>query len=251
MTDTTRLLHFLGVAIFATLLFSSCKKDDPKPGVSPPETVSYLRFTSEVDGVAVEYDTIKYVNEFGNQFGIETVRYFISNVEFVGSDGDAVAVDEAIYVDMRDPGYDLKEYTSTLPNGIYTEMRFTFGLDSAMNQTGAFPNFPETAMEWPIMMGGGYHYMKLEGKYIDGGSYNHFNFHTGPLGGNQNYFQVNIPMYVEIIDGSFDVTLTMEIQNWFRNPNTFDLTAIFGGMMGDQTKQLLVKENGHDVFHVE
>ena len=247
------MFRVFGAVILIVPLVWSCEKGDPKPGGEKPpvETVSYLRFHSEVDGVAVEYDTIQYVNDFGNHFGIETVRYFISNVEFVGSEGDTVAVDEAIYVDMRDPGFDVMEYNGAFPDGVYTEMRFTFGLDSVMNQTGAFPNFPETAMEWPIMMGGGYHYMKLEGKYLDGESYNHFNFHTGPLDGNQNYFQVTVPMYVEIIDGSFDVTLTMEIQNWFRNPNTFDLTAIFGGMMGDQTKQDLVRENGHDVFHVE
>ena len=246
-------LTLVGVYLILASLTSSCKKDDDKPDeIKPPaETTSYLRFNHEVDGTAVVYDTLQYTNTFGNTFSIETIRYFISNVEFAKINGETIVVDEAIYIDPRKPGYESKTYTSAMQNGTYTEMRFTFGLDSAMNQTGAFPNFPETAMEWPMMMGGGYHYMKLEGKYLDDDSYNHFNFHTGPLGGHKNYFQVVIPIDLSIVDGSFDLTLTMEIQNWFDNPNTFDLTAIYGGMMGSQEKQEMVKANGHDVFHVK
>ena len=246
-------LILVGVLLLLISLVSSCKKDDDKPDeIKPPtETTSYLRFNHEVDGTAVEYDTLQYTNAFGNTFSIETIRYFISNVEFAKANGETITVDTAIYVDPRKPGYESRTYTSAFPNGTYTEMRFTFGLDSAMNQTGAFPNFPETAMEWPMMMGGGYHYMKLEGKYLDEDSYNHFNFHTGPLNGNQNYFQVAIPIDLVITDQSFDLNLTMEIQNWFQSPNTFDLTAIFGGMMGSQEKQEMVKNNGHDVFQVK
>ncbi len=236
------------VLIILSSSISSCKKDDNKP---PKEFTSYLRFNHEVDGLSVEYDTLKYTNAYGNIFSIETIRYFISNIEFAKADGETIAIDEVIYVDPREPGYDLKKYDTEFPNGTYTELRFTFGLDSDMNKTGAFPDFPETAMEWPIPMGGGYHYMKLEGKYLHEKSYNHFNFHTGPLDGNQNYFQVAVPMDLAIEDKTFDVSLTMEIQNWFKNPNTFDLDAIFGGMMGDQEKQELVKANGHDVFKVK
>jgi len=244
-------LNLVVVLILLTSVVSSCKKDEAKPDDTKPPIASYLRFNHEVDGTEVEYDTLKYINAFGNTFSIETIRYFISNVEFVKANGEVVAIDSAIYIDPRNPGYESKTYTSALPNGTYTEMRFTFGLDSAMNQTGAFPNFPETAMEWPMMMGGGYHYMKLEGKYLDDDSYNHFNFHTGPLDGNKNYFQVAIPINLIVDDGSFDLTLTMEIQNWFKNPYTFDLTSISSGMMGNQNNQEIVKNNGHDVFHVE
>lgn len=241
---------FMAILIVAAASLSSCGKDDSKP--EPVQQIkSHLRIKHQVDGEAVVYDTIRYSNAFGNAYSIETVRYFISNVEFVKANSEVVAIAESIYIDPRTEGSDLKEFTTTLPNATYTEMRFTFGLDSAMNQTGAFPNFPEAAMEWPMMMGGGYHYMKLEGKYAEGDSYNHFNFHTGPLNNNLNYFQVAIPIDLQVTDGSFDITLVMEIQNWFSNPYTFDLATISGGMMGDQSKQEMVKNNGHDVFHVE
>src|SRR5690554_4931383 len=248
------LILFSGLLFVFSLLFS-CKKDNPEPDNTPtpaPTTVeSFIKFKHKIDNIAVDFDTVKYVNDFGNDFSIETIRYFVSNVAFVKSNGDVVNITNAIYVDAREAVYNQKKFTTAIPNGEYTEMRFTFGLDSVMNQTGAFNNFPEAAMEWPMMMGGGYHYMKLEGRYEDQGSYNHFNFHTGPLNNNKNYFQVAVPMSLTVSNGSFDVSLSMEIQNWFKNPNSFDLTTISQGMMGSQTKQELVKSNGFDVFSVE
>lgn len=249
---SSSLILVSGLFIASSLLFS-CKKDNTEPiDDSTPTTVeSYLRFKHKVDNQAIEYDTVKYVNDFGNNFSIETIRYFISNIAFVKSNDDIVDITDVIYVDPRNEGYDQKKFKKAIPNGQYTAIQFTFGLDAIMNQTGMFNNFPEAAMEWPVMMGGGYHYMKLEGRYQDQASYNHFNFHTGPLDNNENYFQVELPMTLNVSNGAFDVTLSMEIQNWFKNPNSFDLSTISQGMMGDQTKQELVKNNGIDIFSVE
>lgn len=246
------LILFSGLLFVFSLLFS-CKKDnlDPNSSSPNPALVSYLRFNHYVDDLTVSYDTVMYVNDFGNNFSIETIRYFISNVAFVHSNGQVINIVDAVYVDPRLEGYDQLKITSSIPNGHYIGIKFTFGLDSIMNQTGVFNNFPEAAMEWPMMMGGGYHYMKLEGRYEHQGNYNHFNFHTGPLNNNKNYFQVELPMSMNVNNGVFDITLAMEIQNWFKNPNSFDLTTIAQGMMGSQTKQELVKNNGIDVFSVE
>lgn len=243
--------YFLAFILLPLGLFStSCEKDDEDPG-DWPTVESHLNFRAVVDGEPVEYDTLMYVNEAGNVFGVETIRYFVSNVALVDLSGERVPVDTAIYVDHRDEAYTRKSYPGAFPNGTYTAVEFTFGLDSAMNRTNAFINFPEAAMEWPVPMGGGYHYMKLEGKYALGEDFNHYNFHTGPLDGNHNYFQVHVPVHFEIADGRFDLTVEMEIQNWFRDPHTFDLSEIDHGMMGNQEKQQQVKENGHDVFSVQ
>jgi|SRR5690554_158658 len=248
---TTSLLLLTSFILLITSFLSSCNKDNPDPTPNPTIVESYLKFKHQVDNQPVVFDTVMYINDFGNNFSIETIRYFISNVAFVKSNGSIVNIYDAIYVDGRLEAYKQKKITKAIANGDYTEIRFTFGLDSEMNQTGAFNNFPEAAMEWPMMMGGGYHYMKLEGRYENQNMYNHFNFHTGPLNNNKNYFQVALPMSLKVTNGSFDVSLAMEIQNWFKNPNSFDLTTIAQGMMGDQNKQELVKNNGFNVFSVE
>src|SRR5690554_1911095 len=236
-------LLLMSSLLFALSLLFSCKKDSPEPtqGSSSTLVESILTFKHKVDGQPIDFDTVKYTNFFGNTFSVETLRYFISNVMLINSLGETINIQDVIYVDAREEEHSQFKLITTIPNGNYTAMRFTFGLDSVMNQTGLFNNFPEAAMEWPMMMGGGYHYMKLEGRCEIEDSYNHFNFHTGPLNKNKNYFNVEIPMNLDVANGSFDVALVMEIQNWFQNPNTFDLTTISQGMMGDQVKQQLVK----------
>lgn len=238
---------------FSVCVIAACKKDNPKPdGNSPSNTVnSSISFHHNVNQQPVEYDSIRYTNDFGNEFSIETIRYFISNVTFINNSGDSVLIADKIYIDSRESDYDKKEITQSIPNGNYSMLVFTFGLDSAMNQTGLFNNFPEAAMEWPIAMGGGYHYMKLEGKYKDQGNKTPFNFHTGPLNKNKNYFQIELPMNLTVSQGVFDIILSLEIQNWFKDPHSFDLTQISSGMMGEQTIQELVKDNGQDVFTIE
>jgi hypothetical protein len=49
-------------------------------------------------------------------------------------------------------------------------------------------------MEWPIMMGGGYHYMKLEGKFDSAAIVKNYQTHTGPTNGNQNYISLDLPI---------------------------------------------------------
>ena len=75
-------LTLVVILLLLVSLTSSCKKDDDIPDeIKPPaESTSYLRFNHEVDATAVEYDTLQYMNAFGNTFSIETIRYFISNV---------------------------------------------------------------------------------------------------------------------------------------------------------------------------
>ena len=42
----------------------------------------------------------------------------------------------------------------------------------------------------------------------------------------------------------------MNIDNWFRNPNTYDINAFGSAIKQNQEAQRLLKENGHDVFEV-
>lgn len=231
-------------------LICSCHKTDSQPKNSGEETISSLRFVHQVNAQSIFFDTLQYENAAGNIYSIETLRYFISNLKFENSGGDFISIDSVIYIDARYEDTKVKMYHNPIPNDVYTAVHFTFGLDSTMNKPGRFKDFPEAAMEWPIPMGGGYHYLKLEGKYIDQQTYNHYNFHTGPFQTNTNYFDVMLPLNMEVHNGSFDICLGMEIQNWFESPHLINLKNIGGGIMSNQEMQELIKENGHDVFFI-
>jgi hypothetical protein len=106
-------------------------------------------------------------------------------------------------------------------------------------------------MEWPIPLGGGYHYMKLEGKVAAGEVQNNFQAHTGPTNGNQNYIEVSLDGSLFLVDNPQALlVIGMDINKWWNNPNLLDLNEITM-VMGNQAVQEKLKANGMDVFHVE
>ncbi|NQV01648.1 MAG: hypothetical protein HQ542_03310, partial [Bacteroidia bacterium] len=122
----------------------------------------------------------------------------------------------------------------------------------------------ESFMFWPQYLGGGYHYMKLNGKWLDENQQvNPFDFHLGIgqiyysypdsiTGFVQNYFQVTLPNSSFLMEKNQtkEILLIMNIENWFRNPNTYDHNIWRGDIMQKQEAMQLACENGHDVFTV-
>ena len=107
-------------------------------------------------------------------------------------------------------------------------------------------------MEWPIPMGGGYHYMKLEGEYINNLETNFFNLHAGGLDGNPYEIHIDLPNSgFEISTNSLELTLNMEISNWLRNPTDWDFAYWGPGIMGNPDAQATVQKNGQNVFSIE
>lgn len=228
------------------VLVLACKKDE----VKIESHTSEITFLHSVDGNLSHFNEFIYTNEYGNNYNLLTLRYFISEVELKALDNDIIKFDDIIYVDASNPDFLKATFNKKIPNKTYSQIKFTFGISTTQNVTGLFNNFPQTSMEWPVPMGGGYHYMKLEGKLANLSDTINYNVHTGPLNGNPNYFEVVLPLDLQVEDNKFAINLNMEINNWFNNPNTINLEDIVGGMMGNQDMQQKLKENGVDVFSI-
>jgi len=211
-------------------------------------------------------DSLCYTNAVGNEFMITEIQWFISNLMLQNEQNEWVELghqntpngsSKIFYIDTNIPETQTLDIAH-IPVGKYKALRFTFGLDEEDNQTGLFSNPPESNMFWPDPLGGGYHYMKLNGRFINAeNELVPLNIHLG-IGQNedhtefyQNYFTVELPIDFEIkenTENQFD--LTMIIDNWFRNPNLYDFIEFGSAIMQNQTAQQLLKENGQDVFSV-
>lgn len=233
----------LSFMLISAIFLQSCEKEHEQKD-------STLRFTHKVGTADVIYDSVMYTNAASNLYSVETLRYFVSDLMLTNASGDSFVVDTAIYLDARDEATLTHVYSLVLPEKDFTHITFNFGFSNADNHSGMYPSLPESGMAWPEMMGGGYHYMKLEGKFMNNSSLANFKVHTGMLNGNANYFTVTLPLTETISEGHFDLTINMNLNNWFSDPHTFDLTNILGGMMGNQTAQTQIKENGYSVFSV-
>ena len=212
-----------------------------------------------VDGNTVAADTLCFHNDAGNVYMINEIQWFISHIELKNEKGEWIALNEG--KDIHYLEYKTSEnapfHWQSIPNGTYTALHFTFGLDETDNQTGLFANPPESEMFWPDPLGGGYHYMKINGKWLD--AENNLIPMCIHLGTGQNaeltefypnHFSVEIPFDNPIVQANCSITISMNINNWFRNPHTYDFNDYGSGIMQNQAAQQTLKENGHDVFSV-
>ena len=211
-----------------------------------------------INGKPLITDTLCYINEAGNEFMITEIQWFLSQIELQDEQGVWIPMEPRIfYIDTNIPENQTYRISS-IPTGKYKTLRFTFGLDEEDNRTGLFSDPPESHMFWPEPLGGGYHYMKLNGKYLDENEeLAPLNIHLG-IGQNeshtefyQNYFSVEILIDFAILENAENqLNLTMIIDNWFRNPNLYDFNEYGSAIMQNQAAQQALKENGNDVFKI-
>ncbi len=252
--------------IFTTisLVFTACEKEEEIiEGCTDTGAINYntnatndngsckynlsLNFTHTVDGNALETDQMIYSNAATQNYSVQTLRYLLSDITLHSANGTSTLLDEVHFITISDPStfnLDIQDLNSAN----YTAISFTMGLDSLKNITDNYLNesfFP--SFSWPDFMGGGYHYMQLEGDYTT--AFQGYATHTGGTDGIDFSFTKNFPVSLNIANANTTVTINMEINNWYSNPNIINLTT--DGIMDNANKQALLQANGiADVFSV-
>ena len=201
-----------------------------------------INFKHYVDGSELVANEMIYTNESNYNYSIRTLRYLISDITLHTNNGNLTLLDEVHFVDISiDSTLSLNIPQINYQN--YTSISFTMGLDSIKNITDLFLNenfFP--SFVWPQFLGGGYHYMQLEGDFNS--ELTGYTTHTGGTDGIDFSFNKIFP-----INDITHININMEITNWYKNPEIFELTT--DGIMGDINKQVILKGNGiEDVFSV-
>ncbi len=250
----TRLYQYFFTIIAFLALVVSCKHENVEP-VAPR-----FLFKTNVDGSELQKGIMKYTNMAGNLYEVDELQCFISEVRLTAANGEVFPIvsDSGIhYIDIDIP-YTLEwNPADRLPVSSYTSISFIFGIDEAKNKIGLFVNPPERDMFWPDMMGGGYHYMKMNGKWkATGDTIKPFNLHLG-IGMNedgtvfyQNYFKVTLPLNIQTTPNNNVFTITMNIEKWFEAPNLWDWNQTGGQIMQNQNAMLKACENGANAFAV-
>ena len=206
-----------------------------------------IRFEHEVDGDVLELETGSYANAAGNRYSVTRLEYIITEISLAGDDGGSADIASHHYLNESCGGS--KRLSADVPGGSYSALRFRFGIGEEGNVTGGLPN--RTAynnMAWPDNMGGGYHYMRLEGLYDDGGQAASFLSHTGPTAGKDFSFFVELPIALEVDAGDWEIAVAMNVNNWFDDP-VYDFTGT-GMIMGNADAQVLHRDNGANLFTV-
>ena len=248
-------LFFILISLF--FLAASCRKEE--------KGTIEIAFTHTVVGAPVQLNQLIYTNTAGNHYQINEVKYFISNIILIDTEGKPTVVtqDDGIhYVDLSSEKT-LRWQIEEVPPKNYTAISFVFGLDEKDNQSNRFVNPPECNFSWSEHLGGGYHYMQINGKFLNkDDNLQNMNIHTG-IGqlyneNNKitafvhNYFTVTLPVLFSVTENNTTpLTINMEIQRWFDTPNLYNFDDFGEGIMQNQHAQKLLKENGGNVFDVQ
>jgi hypothetical protein len=248
------------------LIYYSCKKDK-STDTSQTNNIIFT-FTQKVNGASLKFDTMMYRTSIGNSYMITDLQYFISRVSLHTFNGSwkSILTDDGIhYIDASDNKSCTWWVNDNFPNIKVDSVSFVFGLDEPQNTSGRFPDPPQRDMFWPDILGGGYHYMKMNMKWENDTMTQSqpFMFHLGIgqiykgnssnpdsiIGFVQNYFKVSLPCEPYLVtNGDHQIILQMNIEKWFDGQNAFNFTSYPNGIMQDQQGMTLACSNGRKAF---
>lgn len=255
--------------VMIVISFTACNDDEPDLPVEETGKI-ILHFKHLLNGNPIQFDTLMYVNAAGNPYMINEIQYFISDIILYNKNGSMVLIDDweiIHYVDTDLTDSQRWEVFDKIPAGTYDSISFNFGIPDDKNISFMFVNPPESFMFWPEYLGGGYHYLKLNGKWLAAGQTiqtTPFDFHLGRgqvyfsypdsiTGFIPNEFTVSLPgSGFQINTGqSIDINIIMNMEQWFQDPHIYDHDIWGGYIMQNQDAMQMVKENGHNVFSIE
>lgn len=239
--------------IIAAMIACSCNNDDDD---NTPVNVSLLfNFSQNWEGTnvsAVDIGTTIFTNENNDQLTIARLRYLISNIQLTNSDGVTTDIEGYQLVDLSDASTLSFAPNVSVLEGSYT-MSFVYGFNEEDNVGGAYPDLNAASWNWPAELGGGYHFMQMDGQYdVDTTAPMPYNYHNGTAKVSdgvfeQNFVEVTIPNLIEVSEGG-TIEIIMDISEWYKNPYTWDLSVFDISLMANYDAQKKMNLNAGSVF---
>lgn len=254
------------ISAILSIGLSSCKKDEAIVETKIVEKIPATFTTSIsmeqlVNGQILQLNSPNtiYQNKKGQNFNVTRLRYLISDISFHKSDGNSFSIDEYHLVDVSDSSTFTFYPKTKVPEGKYESISFTFGFDAKDNQTGINADLNILNWQWPLALGGGYHYMQLEGNYDSAGVSKVFATHMGkardasnqPYIFENNHFQAFPDSSGIDISSDFHFSIIMNVEQWYENPYTWDFNLYNTSTMPNYDAQKKLNLNGPSVFSIK
>lgn len=219
--------HFIGIVtmLFVVSIFPGCKKDSKDEPKETPVTMGtlkiHLKHYWDQDALIMSPHT--YYTAAQDTIRITKLSYYLSNVMLQSTAGEWVSLGNYNLVDLDDPSTtDITIENMPVDNGSYKKIRFSIGVDSARNHTGAQTGAldPGYGMFWSWNTG--YIFFRIKGGFNTTQNY------SLDIGGDQNLPVVEIdlpvdPNPVTVPNKTLDLQLKMDLKAFFNSPNAYDL----------------------------
>ncbi len=206
---------FLLLFAFCTTVFTSCKNEQPEPAGDGDTNNLTLEFDNRVGAQKLVLGTTPYKNDFGEEFSVTTLNYFISNVSLKKTDGTVVKFPDQYFLIRQVDSNTWEPELKNVPAGDYSEVSFMVGVDSLKSaspiagRTGVLDTYAygEDNMWWG--WNSGYIFFKFEGTSpvvpANGAGLRPFQYHVGGYGGYTNRAPNNIRTVTLPLNGTATV----------------------------------------------
>lgn len=189
-------IHKLLLAVcLAPLLLLSCNKEKVQPPFDEGNLAPFsIEFDNIVGGQNLYLDREAYVNASGEPYSVTLLQYYISNIMVRKADGTQYIVpQDSSYFLIKEHDPDSRFARVHVPEGDYTELTFTLGVDSLRStmsidrRKGVLD--PGAGMDEGMYWGwnSGYIFFKMEGTSpdapLDPSGQHKFRYHIGGFGG--------------------------------------------------------------------
>jgi hypothetical protein len=172
--------------------------------------------------------------------------------------GDVTTLNEYTLVDLENESTLNFSSNQSVSLGEYTKVSFIFGFTNEDNGNGIYPELNSASWNVPAMLGGGYHYMQLDGKFVNStGAQAGYNYHAiraadnpgpSPSFPQDTFFEVNLGAIT--LSENTQINIEMDISQWFENPYLWDLNEYNQMLMPNSAAQILMFNNGQNVFNL-
>ena len=243
-----RMLLFLLTGLLA---WSACSSPEEAQSASVAVRFSHNWENTPVN--AADFNILKFTNENGEMLGIERLRYLVSNVILTSASNEIYKLSSYQLVNLGEEKVTIEG--NEVPAGDY-KLSFVFGFTDTENVDGSYPDLNTASFNVPGMLGGGYHFMQFDGKYVGQSlAPAGFNYHVisavNSADPNNLIFQdtsFKVDLGVVSISATTEIEIKMNIAEWFKNPNTWDLNVLNTVLMPNFDAQILMHQNGKSVF---
>ncbi|AUS05569.1 MbnP family protein [Pseudotamlana carrageenivorans] len=247
----------LATTCLLCMILCSCHKDLDDDVFPTSVTFNFNHSWDDTHVTASDFNSLEFTNAHGELLSISKLRYLISRITFEKPNGEYFTFDDYFLVDLSQENTLSLTPNNTIPPGEYSHVYFTFGFNNEDNYMN-YTDLNSASWNVPEMLGGGYHFMQLEGKFIDatntetGYAYHYIravNNTQSPLVFEDTFFTVDIGAINLIQSTNFNIN--MNISEWFKNPNTWDLNQLNNRLMPNFDAQIMMYQNRQNVFSLE
>ena len=251
--------HFHTLLILSLVILFGCNSDSDDTISSVNVTMAFSHYWEDMQVTNSDFNTLNYTNVKGNLLSIERLRYLISDIEFTETNGETILLEGYNLVDVTNQtNLSFTPYQKIL-TGTYSNVSFVFGFVNEKNIDGAYNDLNAVSWNVPLMLGGGYHYMQLDGKFLNSNNESQgYNYHAiraadnpgpNPTFPQDTFFRVNLGAIT--IAADTEISVAMHIEEWFKNPYSWDLNVYNQMLMPNSEAQILMYQNGQNVFSID